>query len=339
MMFEPVLPWAVVIVLAGLSLAYLILCMINKNYRKPKNFRRIAILMLMTLIIARPTFPGKVVESEISNISAYFVVDLTNSMGVEDVNGKSRIEQVKADMLEIIDSINISRIAVIVQDSRTYTLIPNSSDVASAKEAIANISLKSSDSSNGTNLVELLQTASNSSENYMKRFPNRESVVFIFSDGENALNYSGNNETSELPNMLFPKASAGVVLGYGSVEGGPVPIVKGIGAEESESTDSSDESVNNSPETLDGVVSKIDENYLKQIADKYTFSYIHRTDGSEFAKSLKLQLSEKVDFDNSSQIMSRIDVYWVFAIIAVILLFWNFYGALNMVLAEREKKS
>lgn len=336
MRLDFILPWYAVLILALLTLAFLILCLSTKKWRRPKNFRRVAILFLMVAILARPTLPGGMDERADSNITAFFVVDLTGSMAAEDVNDGSRLDQAKKDMLEIINTINISRFSIIVQDSATYNLMPASRDKDAAKDIIENLAPKPTDASMGTNLVELLTVANTTLLNYAKRFPDSQNIVFILTDGENALNHKNDAETSELPNSLFVKAAAGVVLGYGSTTGAPLPFIEsaqsGFLTSEEDAVDTVE-----AQRYLSGVVSRIDEEYLKKIAEKYDFSYIHRDNAGQFASSLKLKLDEEVDFDQNGSINSRTDLYWLFAIILAALVLWEFFNVINMVLAEREK--
>ena len=329
MRLDYILPWYVIAVLLLLIFAYTILCLINKKYRRPRNFRRIIALLLVATILARPTLPGNVSETASSNITAFFVVDATGSMAVKDVNGQSRLEQAKKDMLEIIDQITIARYAIIVQDNTTYPLLPVSYDKEAAIDVIKNMAIKPTSYSIGTYIPDLLSSANVSIANYIKRFPNGENLVLIFSDGENAFNpgLSDNNATRDLPNGLFINVTAGAVLGYGSETGSEIPYIKTPGIDFS-----------NSDYLPADNKSKADKKYLEQIAEKYNFVYMHRDNGDSFVQSLKLKLNEDIDFNQENRIESRIDLYWLFALALLVLLLWDFYDVMNMVLSEREKK-
>ena len=335
MRLDYILPWYAVLILALLALTFLILCLTMKKWRKPKNFRRVAILFLMVIVLARPTLPGGMSEKADSNITAFFVVDLTGSMGAEDVNGGSRLDQAKKDMLEIIDNINIARFAITVQDTATYNLMPVSRDRDAAKDVINNLALKPTDASMGTDIVELLTVANTTMSNYAKRFPDSENIVFILTDGENALNYNNSPSTSQLPNVLFAKAKVGVILGYGSTSGAPVPIIRSTQSRfltNEDGTEPTDEQT-----YISGVTSRINEEYLNEIAKKYELGYIHRDNTDDFVSGLKVKLNEDINFDQGTSIYSHTDLYWLFAILLAALVLWEFYGAINMVLAERER--
>ena len=225
--------------------------------------------------------------------------------------------------------------------------MPVSYDKTAARDAINNLSFRPSSKSTGTNIVELLSEANMTLANYDKRYPDDEKIVFIFSDGENAFNYNqeGSGTASrDLPDGLFMKADGGAVLGYGGKTQSAVPKIEDdtwmsfLKKDETKEEENTETKTEAKKQYLYQSYSKIDEEYLKQIADKYGFSYTHRDNDGTFVSDLKLKLSEKVDSNQSKQIASRIDIYWILALAMLVLLLWEFYDSMNMVLAEREKK-
>ena len=82
MTFSPMIPVIIIYILAAGILAFLVFCIMNKKFRKLKVFRRIAIVALIVLSLARPGIGRSNVERELSDTNVFFVIDNPGSMVV-----------------------------------------------------------------------------------------------------------------------------------------------------------------------------------------------------------------------------------------------------------------
>ena len=141
MRFFPMIPLVFIIVYAAIVVGMLIVCLINKRWRKRGNFRRIAMLGIIALILARPSFPNGASEAQTNNLTIFFIVDMSNSMAVKDQNGgkKYRFEQVSEDINSIISAFPGSRYSMIALDTGIYTAMPISTNIDSARSAADNL--------------------------------------------------------------------------------------------------------------------------------------------------------------------------------------------------------
>ena len=91
MIFNPILPIYIIIILAISILAVGVICIIKKKYRNFSSLRRILILVFLLITLLRPSFVGGESQQASTDVTLYFIIDNTNSMYVEDVNGKTRM--------------------------------------------------------------------------------------------------------------------------------------------------------------------------------------------------------------------------------------------------------
>src|SRR5699024_133616 len=107
----------------------------------------------------------------------------------------------------------------------------------------------------------------------------------------------------------------GAVLGYGTNDGGQMPLVTANGTSPGEwITD---------PDTGEPAISRIDENELRTVAADLGLEYRHRIDDSSLA-----DLTGGVDLTESSSdgrrdILSYEGFYWIAALVLAVLLGWE----------------
>ena len=318
----------------------------KKLLKNASFWRRLFIVVLLAVIFIRPTFNTNSAKRETTNLNVWFVVDSTNSMVVKDVdNGNTRrYEKVQSDVEEIVKAVPGARYSLIIQDYASFTAAPLSTDANSIVASKSYIVPKSSVYAQPTTLSDLLSYASNAIVKSMVKYKDRVNVMVFMSDGENI---SGSNYTQqpELKGLL--KGAA--VLGYGSTSGGKVNEVystysieeKGlINEDECEYFYSKYEKIGLSKDSDSCIISKIDETSLKELASSLSGEYYHRENGSvpaEIAEGFKRIASATVD--EESETSAKGQIYWIFAIILLVLLLWESEEFIVNLLLEKENKN
>lgn len=346
MRIHPIIPFYLVIIFMAISIGLLIYCLAKKKLRIKRNIRRISMLLLMCLVLLRPVFVNGRASNETNNLNIFFVVDATYSMVTKDVEGNERYRKLAKDIHDIVKAVPGSKYSVIVEDSAVYTAVPMSSSTDFVSSIWNENNLNNSGKglvepkpmkySTGTNLNELLTTASEKITYYKKKNPNRNNFVIFMSDGED---YSDGISKHK---VLRDALDGGAVFGYGSVNGAKIPtysdVIKYV---QYQGNDSSVDRVKCSPGDYFElcVNSKIHEENLKKIADNLGIQYYHRENGdvpSEVISAIKA----KENFKNENEISnSYVDIYWVFSMIILGLLLWDFREVLDNVMREREYKN
>lgn len=345
MRIYPIIPIFFIAPLLIVAVALFVLCMVKKKLRVKKNMRRISMLVLMCIILLRPVFIGGRSQSEINNLNLYFVVDATYSMKAEDIGGKARYVKVAKDIHEIVKAFPGSKYSVIVEDNAIYTAVPMSTstdfissvwyeELGDTNRDKSLISPKKPDYSIGTDLNLLLNHTGEMVNRYKKKEPGRKNIIIFMSDGEDFGDGISRQET------LRKNLDGGAVFGYGSENG---TTIKDEGSYYGRIMyKGTDSSIETEPcnETGFGqcVITKINEDNLKKIASNLDINYYHRENGdvpSEVINGIK-KLEEFTDTSEISD--SFIDIYWVFSMILLGLLLWDFREVLDNVIREREFK-
>ncbi len=336
MSFEPIVPFYIPIIIIGLMLIFIIICIVMPRYRRVNNFIKISVIILVCIAALRPIIhlEGADVSKETSDIAVYLVIDNTGSMASKDVYNKARIEVAKKDAQIIVNAFPNAKYAIFAQDVVTYQMQPLSSDVDATLAAIKYMGTKTTKLSDGTDLNLLINTASNGIDSYLKDHQNQKAVVFILSDGEIAME---NPKASKLDDGNFKNVAGGMVIGYGTQGGGKVPkiISNNDGATLYYRQDKNDPyvTVGNTP-----VISRIDEGNLRNIANKYNFTYGKSNDIVKTTNELKKKIEETSSFEVYYDPNAIFETYWIFMIFATVLLLVELYRDLNKLLEEYEVK-
>ena len=339
MIFKPIIPIYAIIIILATSIIAVIVCAINRKCRKSNNFIRLGILVLLSLTLLRPIVPFETkAQSVRSNTVLYFIVDNTGSMAVEDEDGKARIKALSADMEKIIDSFGAIKVGIFTQDVLTYQMMPVSSDIKTAINLAKNLGPKNTSSSEGTDLNKLIKEAANYINSYTEAKNGAEVIIFVMSDGENAINGSQNYS---LTKGDFNSFAYGAVIGYGSEEGGKVPNYaafldanSGVLVYHKQPSKPFVTDENNNE-----VISKIDEQSLKSIASLYGFEYRKSTDGiDQVIQAAKEKAGKTTYLDETIDISNTFELYWIFAMLAGVLMLIEFSRDFNNILAEQEVK-
>ena len=300
----PIIPiWLITIICISLII-YIIL--------SKRNYIHIAIIIILFIINLRIMIPSNNDERVSNNLNVLFVIDNTISMNALDYNGSSkRLDGVKDDCKYIIDNLIGARFSVITFDNNSKIMIPFTYDSNITYESIEIISPINELYAKGTslntpldNMLKVLQNNDNS---------NRINVVFFISDGE----ITDNSKLKSFK-KLSKYIDNGAVLGYGTIDGGYMKT-------NYQYSENNDYIKDYSSSSFQNAVSKIDENNLKKISSDLNIDYIHmdkhrniynKINGIKKLADSGLTKNNKSSYD---------DIYYIFIIPLLILLYYDFY--------------
>jgi len=308
---------------------------------KPAFYRRILMVAMIVLVLVRPHLSSEDVKRELTNLNIWFVVDATGSMIGKDIEGNSvrRYEKAQTDITDIIAKIPGARYGIIAQDFSSYVASPMSSNADSTISAETYLKPKTSLYARPTNLSDILSFATKKIATYQKRYPKRSNVMVFMSDGEDV-----SGESLTIPGELLNTLDGVAVLGYGSATGTRLEYV----GYDPDATIDEDRFVTyyNKDRGIEvdssfNVISKINESNLKKIASALQGNYYHRENGSVPSEIIdgftRIALSKPTESTDESTSMNG-EIYWIFAIILLVLLLWECEETVLKLLSEREVK-
>ena len=326
MILNPILPIYIIALLVIFIVALSVFCIIKKKYRSVATLRRILVLVFLLITLLRPSLANGTAQQVSMNVTLFLIIDNSNSMYVEDVNGDTRMSALKKDVLKIIKTFPGAHYSIIVLDKATYTLLPTTTDLNATIVGIDTLDATSSQDSSGSNLNDLIVFAQEGIKQYNKKHPESQNIVVLMSDGETTT-----DSVDAISFSSFKAVSAGLVLGYGSSEGGVVPyfvndINRGVVKDENQYCPS--------------CISKINEDYLQKVASNYHFEYTHSYGDIDTAliNNMKDTAKSKIDTSSNKSAVSNTEFYWIFALIVLVLLLWEFASSFNVILSEYEVK-
>ena len=325
MILNPILPIYIIALLAIFIVALSVFCIIKKKYRSVATLRRILVLVFLLITLLRPSLADGTVQQVSMDVTLFLIIDNSNSMYVEDVNGDTRMSALKKDALKIIKTFPGAHYSILALDKATYTLLPTTTDLNATIVGIDTLDATSSQDSSGSNLNDLIVFAQEGIKQYNKKHPESQNIVVLMSDGETTT-----DSVDAISFSSFKAVSAGLVLGYGSSEGGVAPYFASY----------ANRGVVKENQYCPSCISKINEDYLQKVASNYHFEYTHSYGDIDTAliNNLKDTAKSKIDTSSNKSAGSNTEFYWIFALIVLVLLLWEFASSFNVILSEYEVK-
>jgi Ca-activated chloride channel family protein len=258
----------------------------------------------LVLALADPQIGSKMEDVKRRGSDLMILLDVSNSMLSHDLS-PSRLESAKRAIAQMIDNLHDDRIGIIVFAGQAYVQLPVTTDYSAAKLFLNTIN---------TNMVPVQGTAIGAAIDLgMQSFDFKDGTskaMIIITDGENH-----EDDAVAATKAARDKDVVVSVIGEGSEEGSPIPIIKD-GKESGFHTDSLGKTV----------ISKLDENMCKEIAEAGNGVYVRATNASsglnivldQVGKMQKKQYESKTfkDFE---------DRFQIFLALALILLLVEFF--------------
>ena len=299
----PIIPIWIMLIICISLIIYIII--------KKRDLLQILIIILLFIINLRIMIPSNNSKTIKNNLDVLFVIDNTISMNALDYNGSNtRLSGVKEACNYIIDELNGSRFSVITFDNTSRIVTPYTYDTNITREAISIMMPINELYAKGSSIDVSLDSIMYSLKNSKKKNDNNR-IIFFISDGENTSNNSIKSFKS-----ISKYISDGAVLGYGTKKGGYM---------KDESEYATNEYIMDYTDTNFGkAISKIDEKNLKEIANDMDVDYIHVTNSNDINSKIKQIKNKTKSTLESNDKSSYDDIYYIFVIPLLILLFIEF---------------
>nr|WP_321234747.1 VWA domain-containing protein [uncultured Psychroserpens sp.] len=254
---------------------------LSPNQSLFKSVLKIVVLCLafacLAIALVNPKIGTKLETVKRLGVDIVFAVDVSKSMLAEDI-APNRLDKSKQLVTQIINNLASDRVGIIAYAGKAFPQLPITTDYASAKMFLQNMNTDML-SSQGTAISEAIELA----KTYFDDEQQTNRVLIIISDGEDHSNVASNvaEEASDEGIRIF-------TIGVGDVKGGPIPI-KRNGVLLNYKKDSQGETV----------VTKLNEETLKEIADEANGAYINGTNTSEVIEEIKdiLNRMDKTEFE------------------------------------------
>ena len=324
MSFKPIIPIYIIVALLVLCIVAIILCIVKVQYRQTRLFRRIAIVIFLLFTMARPVFYVQTtVETALNNLDIYFVVDMTGSMIAKDCeNGQARrYEKAIDDIIAIAKRFPGSSYSVLAEDYSFYTALPLTDNYDALDVAAHSLIPKNSKTTSDSDINGLLNYANTHVRRNLTRRRGHQPVLFYFGDGEDRVN-------SEIfvPNELKNSIVTGAVFAYGTEDGTEIESISSTG------TISSSPIKDNNGKI---VISSMNEGNIEMIATGLGVKYYIHNNGGLNTEALSNINAEATDYKMNDESAYE-DIYWIFAIVLLGLLLWEFAYVLDKILLERK---
>ena len=280
------------------------------SWSGPKGWIRIILWDLAFLCfvigIARPQMGAKLKEHEAKGAEIMICLDVSNSMLAEDYS-PSRLDRAKLAISRMVDKLQGDRIGLIIFAGSSFVQLPITTDYVSAKMFLGNIDTGSVPVQ-GTAIGDAILTAAKS----FSAQSEKSRAIIVITDGENheddALDAA--RQAAELGIKIY-------TIGVGSLRGQPIPM-------NGELLKDKDGNI---------VVSRLDENTLKQIAEEGHGAYVH-AGNEEFGLNPIIDDIKRMEAEKyNSIIFEDFDEQFMYFFGAALVLF-----VLEMLIGERRHK-
>lgn len=290
----------------------------RKKKRVLDTILKIIAIILIFVINLRPMVYVGDEEVVLNDLDVLIVIDTTISMNGQDMElgKKTRLDKVKEDATEIINSLAGSRFALITFDNSSRVMIPFTSDARSVLDAIDALKVKDYYMANPSNpsfaiksMEELLQ----------RNGDNRQRAVFYFSDGEPT-----DGKSVESFAGLKKFVNNGAVLGYGTKQGAKLYYSTNYNVNEVRV-------VKDPTNNYEDAVSYIYEDVLNNIAGQLGVDYYNMSnDKNKLNNKISEIVSVKengIEATGTKKVYG--DIYYAFAIALAVVLFIEFWRFLR----------
>lgn len=255
-----------------------------------------AVLVLLIIMLARPQMGSKISREKRQGIEVIIAMDISNSMLAKDVV-PSRLEKSKLLVENLVDHFTNDKVGLIVYAGDAFIQLPITSDYVSAKMFLQNIT-PSLIATQGTDIGEAIRLAMNSFTQDEKA----GKAIVVITDGED--HEGGALEAAKEAKKRGFKV---FILGVGTSAGAPIEISEGNGY----LTDNAGETV----------MTRLNENMCKEIAEAGSGTYIHVDNTSIAQERLDDEIAKMQKGELTSVIYSEYDEqFQAVGIIALLLL-------------------
>lgn len=270
------------------------------DYSGSRGTLKVVLLMiawtLLVIGIADPQTGSKLEKIKRKGIDIVFALDVSNSMLAQDI-APSRLERAKQAIARLLDNLENDRVGLVVFAGNAYVQMPITTDYSATKLFLSNIN-PGMIPTQGTAIGDAIET----SVSCFGKTKQSKAIVLI-TDGE--------NHEDDAVAAAHSAASSGIrvfTIGMGLPDGAPIPIYNSgmqIGYKKDRQGNT--------------VISRLDDNLLKEIADAGKGVYIRANNSQAGVKEVFDQINslEKVEYD--SRIFSDYEDRYQFFLLGALL--------------------
>lgn len=232
-----------------------------------KFFIQLTAVLLCIFAAANMRSPKAANGGSRQGIDIMAAVDVSNSMLAQDIK-PNRLERAKQVLNKIIDKVGDNRMGLVVFAGQAYLQMPLTPDLSAAKMYIANLSPQLVPLQ-GTKVSDALSICNASLDTKEKK----HKAVLLISDGEDH-----DEKIEEAVKLMTDNGIVVYTIGIGSPEGAPIY----------------DPATNDFKKDGAGnvVISKLNEQILKDVANKTQGNYHLFTNSDEVANSLVGEINQ-----------------------------------------------
>ncbi|VAX18393.1 Aerotolerance protein BatB [hydrothermal vent metagenome] len=269
----------------------------------------ITAIILLILALANPQVGSKIEEVKQVGIDVYILLDVSLSMEAQDIK-PSRLEKAKHEISKLIHKLRGDRIGLIVFSGEAFVQFPLTTDYSAANLFLSAVDVATVPQP-GTAIGPAIKLAIRS----FKKDEDTKKAIIIITDGE--------NHQGDVVKVAEEAADDGIsifTIGLGSATGAPIPIKNASGQQIGYKKDR----YNNV------VLTKLDENTLKEIANAANGKYYHGTNTEDELNKVYNDLSkfEKTEY-GATRITDYEDRFYYLLLPAVLLLILEFFITSN----------
>lgn len=262
-------------------------------------------LTMLILAAARPQYGVREETVTREGVEAVITLDISNSMLAEDVGAgqTSRLEASKQMLSQLMDKMVDDKVGLVVYAGDAFVQLPITCDYVSAKMFLNNIK-PDLIQTQGTAIGKALQTS-------IFAFGDKESAagraIILLTDGENF-----EDDAVEMAEKANKAGIKVIVVGIGSESGSPIPV-----------PGTTEYMKDREGET---VVSKLNEDMCRQIAQAGNGIYVHYDSSNLALKAIKKELDKLGKEQLESHVFREYnEQYASFVLIALLLLVIDFF--------------
>ncbi len=276
---------------------------------KFKGFFKFSIILfsivLLIFALANPQVGSKIEEVKQVGIDVYILLDVSLSMEAQDIK-PSRLEKAKHEISKLIQRLRGDRIGLIVFSGEAFVQFPLTTDYAAANLFLSAVDV-STVPQPGTAIGPAVRLATRS----FKKEEETKKAIIIITDGE--------NHEGDVVKIAEEAASEGIsifAIGLGSATGAPIPVTNANGVQVGYKKDKYGKVV----------LTKLDENTLKEIASAGDGKYYHGTNTEDELDKVYNDLSqfEQTEY-GATKITEYEDRFYYLLFPAILLLIIEFF--------------
>lgn len=262
--------------------------------------------MCLAIAAARPQIGAKLSEHETRGAEIMICLDVSNSMLAQDYS-PDRLSRAKLAISKVVDKLEGDRIGLIVFAGSSFVQLPITTDYVSAKMFLNSINTESVPIQ-GTAIGDAIMTAAKS----FSAQSEKSRAIIVITDGENHEDdaVDAARQVAELGVKIY-------TIGVGSLRGQPIP----------KDGDLMKDSEGNI------VVTRLDENTLKQIASAGNGAYVHAGNEEFGLNPIVDDIKALEDEKFNSVVFEEYDEQFMYFLGAALLLL-----VLEMLVGERRAK-